>query len=173
LACPRCWWRQRGETTATCSTRLLAEYDGESWAYHVDDGLGSVRQLADADGQVTLAQGYAPFGERYGVKQWVTGFGFTGSGGRLTPGCCSCGRGTTSRRQVGSSVRIRGRATYSGHQLSRDGLRGKQPHNAGRPRWLANTSTSAVPTPPPPGGARPTPTPTPSRLHSSYPIIAT
>ncbi|HSJ53123.1 MAG TPA: RHS repeat-associated core domain-containing protein, partial [Anaerolineae bacterium] len=58
---------------------LIAEYDGSAWAWHLNDGLGSVRHLADAAGDVSLAQGYTPFG----VPLWsqgsgVTGYGFTG-----------------------------------------------------------------------------------------------
>jgi RHS repeat-associated protein len=58
---------------------LLAEKDGSAWAWHLGDGLGSVRQLADGSGQITLAQGYTPFG----VPLWhagngATGYGFTG-----------------------------------------------------------------------------------------------
>jgi RHS repeat-associated protein len=57
---------------------LLAEED-TAWAWHPNDGLGSVRQLADGDGDVTLAQGYTPFG----VLLWregdaASGYGFTG-----------------------------------------------------------------------------------------------
>ncbi|MBN1657252.1 MAG: hypothetical protein JXA93_02570 [Anaerolineae bacterium] len=55
---------------------LLAEYDGTSWTYHLNDGLGSVRQLADATGDVTLAQGYTPFG----VPMWSEGSGSTSYG---------------------------------------------------------------------------------------------
>jgi RHS repeat-associated protein len=73
------------ETTDGSSIRyvyghdLLAEHDGEAWAWHLNDGLGSVRQLADGNGEVTLAQGYTPFG----VPMWnegngSTGYGFTG-----------------------------------------------------------------------------------------------
>jgi RHS repeat-associated protein len=73
------------ETTGGEMTRyvfghdLLAEYDGVAWAYHLDDGLGSVRQLADGDGQVMLLQSYAPFGEPlWSEGSGITGFGFTG-----------------------------------------------------------------------------------------------
>jgi len=75
------------ETTGGQVTRyvyghdLLAEHDGEAWAWHLNDGLGSARsgQLADGNGDVTLAQGYTPFG----VPLWsegsgATGYGFTG-----------------------------------------------------------------------------------------------
>jgi hypothetical protein len=58
---------------------LLAEEGGSGWAWHLGDGLGSVRQLADGNGDITLAQGYTPFG----VPLWdagsgITGYGFTG-----------------------------------------------------------------------------------------------
>jgi RHS repeat-associated protein len=58
---------------------LLGEEEGTAWAWHLGDGLGSVRQLTDGDGDVTLAQGYTPFG----VLLWSEGsgasaYGFTG-----------------------------------------------------------------------------------------------
>jgi len=58
---------------------LLAEYDGTSWAYHLNDGLGSVRQLVDGNGNVQLAQGYSPFGQPlWSEGNGATGYGFTG-----------------------------------------------------------------------------------------------
>jgi len=72
------------ETTGGQSTAYLYGHDllaeeGTTWAWHLDDGLGSVRQLADDTGQVTLAQGYTPFG----VLLWREGsaasvYGYTG-----------------------------------------------------------------------------------------------
>jgi hypothetical protein len=63
------------ETTGGSSTAYLHGHDllgeeGTAWAWHLNDGLGSVRQLADGDGnacpersrRVTLAQGYTPLG---------------------------------------------------------------------------------------------------------------
>jgi RHS repeat-associated protein len=44
---------------------LLAEQQGSgpaAWSYYLPDALGSVRQVADPTGQVTLAQAYDPFG---------------------------------------------------------------------------------------------------------------
>jgi hypothetical protein len=35
---------------------------GSAWAWHLGDRLGSVRQLVDDRGRVTLAPGYMPFG---------------------------------------------------------------------------------------------------------------
>jgi YD repeat-containing protein len=56
-------------TTGGASTRyvqvqgqILAEYEAGAWGYVLPDHLGSVRQLVDAAGQVSLAQGYDPFG---------------------------------------------------------------------------------------------------------------
>jgi RHS repeat-associated protein len=59
--------------------QILAEYDAGAWEYILPDALGSVRQVIDAAGQVSLAQGYDPFGnllEQVGVGQ--SGFGYTG-----------------------------------------------------------------------------------------------
>jgi len=38
---------------------LLAE-EGDAWAWHLGDGLGSVRQLADGDGEVQPRSAQAP-----------------------------------------------------------------------------------------------------------------
>ena len=42
-------------------TRPLAQY-GTTWEYLLADALGSVRQIVDADGNVTLAESYEPYG---------------------------------------------------------------------------------------------------------------
>jgi uncharacterized protein RhaS with RHS repeats len=42
--------------------QILAQEEGSTWTYAAPDALGSVRQLADAAGQVSLAQGWDPFG---------------------------------------------------------------------------------------------------------------
>jgi YD repeat-containing protein len=42
-----------GQTTGYLyGADLLAQYDSGTWAYHVNDGLGSVRQLVNPQGQV-------------------------------------------------------------------------------------------------------------------------
>ena len=41
----------------------LWEEQTTGWLYHLGDALGSVRQLADPEGAVALAQSYEPFGE--------------------------------------------------------------------------------------------------------------
>jgi hypothetical protein len=58
-----------GATTAGSSIycvqiqgQILARYDTGAWGYVLPDAFGSVRQLVDAAGQVTLAQSYNPFG---------------------------------------------------------------------------------------------------------------
>jgi len=43
-------------------TRPLAEYEAAAWEYLLTDALGSVRQIADANGNVTLAKSYEPYG---------------------------------------------------------------------------------------------------------------
>jgi RHS repeat-associated protein len=56
---------------------LLAQYDSGTWAYHVNDGLGSVRQLADPTGQVVQSYSFSPFGVPLGESGGEP-YGFTG-----------------------------------------------------------------------------------------------
>jgi RHS repeat-associated protein len=56
---------------------LLAQYDSGTWAYHVNDGLGSVRGLADAMGQVVQSYTFSPFGVPLGESGGEP-YGFTG-----------------------------------------------------------------------------------------------
>jgi RHS repeat-associated protein len=59
--------------------QILAQQEAGAWAYVTPDALGSVRQLVDAAGQVTLAQSYDPFGvpvETSGSGE--SDFGYTG-----------------------------------------------------------------------------------------------
>ena len=83
-----------GETAYLYGVTRVGEQQPDGWAYHLSDarpcptlhrsvggplGVGSVRQLADVDGQVTLARGYTPYGE----PLWSEGagqsaYGFTG-----------------------------------------------------------------------------------------------
>jgi RHS repeat-associated protein len=46
-------------------TSRIGEKQTGGWRYHVPDALGSVRQLIDSSGAVTLAKAYAPFGNSY------------------------------------------------------------------------------------------------------------
>jgi RHS repeat-associated protein len=64
-----------GSTALT--TGLLAQYDSGTWAYHVNDGLGSVRQLADPTGQVVQGYSFSPFGVPLGESGGEP-YGFTG-----------------------------------------------------------------------------------------------
>ncbi|MBI5566904.1 MAG: hypothetical protein HY870_18545, partial [Chloroflexi bacterium] len=41
----------------------VGQWNGTSWAYELPDGLGSVRQLADAQGNIVQRYDYNPFGE--------------------------------------------------------------------------------------------------------------
>jgi RHS repeat-associated protein len=59
--------------------QILAEYEAGAWGYVLPDALGSVRQVVDAAGQVSLAQSYDPFGvpfETFGSGK--SDFGYTG-----------------------------------------------------------------------------------------------
>ncbi|MDW8241560.1 MAG: RHS repeat-associated core domain-containing protein, partial [Acidobacteriota bacterium] len=49
------------------------------WQYHLGDALGSVRQLADAGGAVTLVRSYEPYGTVLSSAGGAaTMYGFTG-----------------------------------------------------------------------------------------------
>ncbi|CAG0936724.1 hypothetical protein TFLX_05611, partial [Thermoflexales bacterium] len=51
----------------------------QSWVYPVQDGLGSVRAVVDAAGQILESRLYAPYGDPFGGSGTAqTGFGFTG-----------------------------------------------------------------------------------------------
>ncbi len=41
----------------------VGQWDGKEWLYELPDGLGSVRQLADAQGYIAQRYEYGPFGE--------------------------------------------------------------------------------------------------------------
>jgi RHS repeat-associated protein len=59
--------------------QILAQYGSGVWAYVLPDHVGSVRQLTNAGGQVTLAQGYDPFGVLFEVAgSGASEFGYTG-----------------------------------------------------------------------------------------------
>ncbi len=52
-----------GTHTYLYGSGRIAQYSGTAPEYFLPDALGSVRQLADASGNVTLAQSFQPFGE--------------------------------------------------------------------------------------------------------------
>ncbi len=57
----------------------IHEEASNTWAYHIPDALGSVRQLADAGANVLLAQTYEPYGDllvSYGLAGSI--YGYTG-----------------------------------------------------------------------------------------------
>jgi len=51
-----------GTNTYLYGVMRIGEQQPGGFAYHLPDALGSVRQLANASGSVTLAQAYEPFG---------------------------------------------------------------------------------------------------------------
>jgi len=137
----------------------LVGEQGTAWAYHLTDGLGSVRQLVDGSGQVTLAQGARPFGG----SLWQEGSG-------------SSGFGYTGEQVDASTGLVFLRARYyepgTGTFLSRDSVRwnhaylyvGANPVNLVDPSGRDGT-------PPPPPQPRPTPPPpTPSGTPIPTPV---
>jgi RHS repeat-associated protein len=68
-----------GKTTYLYGVTRIGEQQPGGWAYHLADALGSVRQLADASAQVTLARGYMPYGEElWSVGDGSSAYGYTG-----------------------------------------------------------------------------------------------
>jgi len=59
--------------------QILAQHGSGAWAYALPDHLGSVRQLSNAGGQVTLAQSFDPFGNLFETSGAATSaFAYTG-----------------------------------------------------------------------------------------------
>jgi RHS repeat-associated protein len=59
-------------------TRPVAQY-GTTWEYLLSDGLGSVRQIADTNGNITLAKAYEPYGSILNSSGSTSSiFGFSG-----------------------------------------------------------------------------------------------
>ncbi|MDY7077212.1 MAG: RHS repeat-associated core domain-containing protein, partial [Chloroflexota bacterium] len=54
----------------------LGRWDGATWAYHLPDALGSVRQVADGAGAVASSREWTPYGVELGGAQ--AGLGYTG-----------------------------------------------------------------------------------------------
>ncbi|CAG1005510.1 tRNA nuclease WapA [Anaerolineae bacterium] len=46
----------------------VGQWNGTSWVYELTDGLGSVRQLADAQGNIIQRYDYSPFGEVVAIE---------------------------------------------------------------------------------------------------------
>ncbi|MCC7358292.1 MAG: hypothetical protein IT317_02375 [Anaerolineales bacterium] len=66
-------------TTYLYGNGRIAQYDGSDFEYFLGDALGSVRQLADENGDVTLARSYEPYGDVLSsAGSGVTSYSFTG-----------------------------------------------------------------------------------------------
>ena len=68
-----------GTNTYLYGLGRIGEEQPSGWAYHLADALGSVRQLTDADGAVTMVQSFKPYGgvlEREG--EGASYYSFTG-----------------------------------------------------------------------------------------------
>jgi len=60
-------------------TRPIAEYEAAAWEYLLADPLGSVRQIANAGGNVTLLKSYEPYGSVLNSQGGATSvFGYAG-----------------------------------------------------------------------------------------------
>jgi len=57
----------------------IGEVTSANWAYHNHDALGSLRQLTDRDGTVTLTKSYLPYGDELSSSGvGASSYGFTG-----------------------------------------------------------------------------------------------
>jgi hypothetical protein len=57
----------------------FAQYSNAGPEYFLGDALGSVRQLVDANGEVTLAKDYQPYGEALAsAGSGATSYGYSG-----------------------------------------------------------------------------------------------
>jgi RHS repeat-associated protein len=74
-----------GTNTYLYGRSRLAETSAAGTAYYLADALGSVRQLADGAGSITLARAYRPYGEVMGSNgAGATSYGFTGEATDVT-----------------------------------------------------------------------------------------
>jgi RHS repeat-associated protein len=88
----------------------IAQAAGPENSFYLSDALGSVRQLTDAGGDVTLAKGYDPFGDAgSSIGNASTAYGFTGEA-----------------MDISGLVYLRARyySSVNGHFLTRDSWQG-------------------------------------------------
>jgi RHS repeat-associated protein len=70
---------QDGTNTYIYGVDRIAQVNGAAPEYFLTDGLGSVRQLVDGAGNITLAKSYQPYGtEMSSVGSGASSYGFTG-----------------------------------------------------------------------------------------------
>ena len=68
-----------GTNTYLYGVDRIAQVGGENTDYFLGDALGSVRQLADENGEITLGQSYDPYGNVIAsIGDDVSVYGFTG-----------------------------------------------------------------------------------------------
>ncbi|MFQ6102579.1 MAG: RHS repeat domain-containing protein, partial [Anaerolineae bacterium] len=67
---------RQGDNLYLVGHETLGEWDGATWAYHLPDALGSVRQAVDGAGAVTAAREWTLYGVEVGAAQ--PGLGYTG-----------------------------------------------------------------------------------------------
>jgi hypothetical protein len=85
--------------------QVLAQHEASAWQYVLPDHLGSLRQLTDGAGGITLQQSYRPFGEL--LERTGTGsslFGFTGAPDNSWGASLVCGK-QAMRARPRSAVR--------------------------------------------------------------------
>ncbi len=118
-----------GEQTYLYGNGRIAQYRAGGADYFLGDALGSVRQLVDADGEVTLAKNYEPYGELMdSAGSGGTSYGYTGEMTDLT-----------------GLVYLRARyyAPWQGRFLSRDTWEGDYTRSLSLNKWIYVESNPA------------------------------
>lgn len=79
LASPLTQVLSDGTNTYVYGVDRIAQISGTTTEYFLSDGLGSVRQLVDSTGNITLAKSYQPYGtEASSIGGGSSSYGFTG-----------------------------------------------------------------------------------------------
>ena len=79
LASPLTQVLSDGTNTYVYGVNRIAQMNGTTPEYFLADGLGSMRQLVDSTGNVTLAKSYQPYGtQANSVGSGLSSYGFTG-----------------------------------------------------------------------------------------------
>jgi RHS repeat-associated protein len=110
------------ENTYTYGIGRISQQNGAATEYFLGDALGSVRQLVDGAGQITLVKSYEPYGSVVSsVGSDASAFGFTGEWTDVT-----------------GLVYLRARyyAPWDGRFLSRDGWEGDVYRPLSHARWV-------------------------------------
>jgi hypothetical protein len=105
-----------GTNTYLYGVGRIAQYSETGPEYFLNDALGSVRQLVDANGSVTLARDYEPYGEALAsAGSGATSYGYSGEMTDSYIKLIYLRSGCTPPLLEGSSPKIRGGVIIPDH----------------------------------------------------------